>query len=233
MSTSCEMFGLTYVNNYSNDPLLVDFNHLSEYVRGRLADHVKAKVGYYLVPRLVIGEDFFKLSDYVGVLSNYVDVHGDYYDGMEDFPTYLEFYPPKHLGVRPPLVIHIDKNKFFCDPACLGNNLDVNYIPKLKKYRYVYDGEIRKLIRAIDKSIYLQLRSYVINVERNGLGLQNLCGCLRCERIRDDDLIERGELDRVIESMEFDWDALVMNYSYYDINNRYEFLMEWYKAINN
>ena len=65
MSTNCEIFGLTYVTNYGNNkgPLLEDFIHLNEYANGRLVDYVKAKVGYYLVPRLVIGNSLLKLSN--------------------------------------------------------------------------------------------------------------------------------------------------------------------------
>ena len=224
MNTYCEMFELTYVKNYSNDedPLLVDFIHLSECGKGRLADYIKVKVGYYLEPRIVIDDHFLKLS-------NYCNKYGDDY-GWEDVPCYLDFYPPKHLGVRSPLVMHLERRIFFFDHTCLGNQCDVDLIPYLKTNRYVYKDEIRKLLREIGISIYLQLKSYIIDKEKNGLGLQYLCGCLKCQRLLREDLIERGEVDQVIEYMEFDLNALVMDYSYYFIDTRYESLMKWYTA---
>ena len=76
MSTYCEMFELAYVKNDGNseDLLLVDFIHLSDCAKGRLADYVEAKVGYYLVPRIVIDDHFLKLS-------NYCNEYGDDYGG--------------------------------------------------------------------------------------------------------------------------------------------------------
>ena len=224
MSTYCEMFKLTYVRNYGNneDPLLVDFIHLSECAKGRLADYIKAKVGYYLVPRIVIDDHFLKLS-------NYCNEYGDDY-GWEGVPCYLEFYPPKQLGVRSPLVMHLERAIFFFDRTCLGNQFDVDLILYLKKYRYVYKGKIHKLLREIGISIYLQLKSYIIDKKKNGLGLQYLCGCLRCERLLRDALIEGGEIDQVIKYMEFGWNTLVMNYIHYDIDDRYESLIKWYTA---
>ena len=48
MSKYCKIYGLTYVKNYDNDedPLMVDLIHLSEYAKDKLADYVKAKIGY-------------------------------------------------------------------------------------------------------------------------------------------------------------------------------------------
>ena len=86
--------------------------------------------------------------------------------------------------------MHLERNIFFFDHKCLGNQFDVDLIPYLKKYRCEYKGEIRKLLREIGISIYLQLKSYIIDKEKNGLGLQYLCGCLKCKRLLCDNLIE-------------------------------------------
>ena len=131
------------------------------------------------------------------------------------------------MGVRSPLVMHLERGIFFSDLTCLGNQFDVDLIPYLKKYKFVYKGEIHKLFREIGISIYLQLKSYIIDKEK---GLQYLCGCLRCKRLLRDDLYERGEIDQVIKCMEFDWSVLVMDYSHYCIDDRYESLMKWYMA---
>ena len=66
MSKYCKISGLTYVKNYDNDkdPHMVDLIHLSGYTKDELVDYVKAKVGYYLVPRVVMGSHFCKVSDY-------------------------------------------------------------------------------------------------------------------------------------------------------------------------
>ena len=77
--------------------------------------------------------------------------------GMVLVNFYLEFYPPKHLGVRSPLIMLPDERRFYFDRMCLGNYLDVNLIPKLKKYRYVYEGEICKLLHEIEMSIFQSL----------------------------------------------------------------------------
>ena len=152
MSKYCKIYGLTYVKNYGNDedPHMVDLIHFkSEYAKDKLADYVKAKVGYYLVQRVVMGSHFCKLSDF------YNDCDDDL--GYDPCDFYLEFYPPKHLGVRSPLIMLPDERRFYFDRMFLGNYLDVNLIPKLKKYRYVYEGEIRKLLCEIEISIFQSL----------------------------------------------------------------------------
>ena len=53
---------------------------------------------------------------------------------------------------------------------------------------------------------------------------------MRCVGILRDDLIKRGKLDVVIESIKDDEDALIMEYSGYDIDDRYKSLIKWHTA---
>ena len=172
MSKYFEIYELTYVKNYGDDkdPLMMDLIHLSEYARDKLEDYVKAKVGYYLVPRLVIGGHHFKVRDF--------DNKDEFYDGnYRHIPRdlfYFEFYPPKHLGTKPPLVMDLSSSRrFYFDHTCLGNYLDVKFILKLKKYRYIYKSEIRKLLHEIEISIGLQWTNH-IHGEESRFGLQVL-----------------------------------------------------------
>ena len=93
-----------------------------------------------------MGSHFCRLSDFYN--------HCDDDLGYDPCDFHLEFYPPKHLWVRSPLIMLPDERRFYFDHMCLGNYLDVNLIPKLKKYGYIYEGEIRKLLREIEISIF-------------------------------------------------------------------------------